>query len=215
MIKAKKIGLILDKDILLEAELKNGIVISVNCEFIDADYDRLYLRFPDDKVQMEQYFYEDRTVSVGIDTLDGRRVYPAKVLYAPAEGLIVIEYFEDENILQKRKILRVRATKAIDVRVQDKNIAMLTIDISGGGCKILSPVELAKGSFADGYLKLISGAKPIKVKMKIHRINFLSAENKYELSCEFCEIKEADRKIIMQYCYNVQSEKLLGRKRLD
>ena len=143
MIKARKIGLILDKEIQLDATLKNGVTVAVTCGFLDADYDRLYLRYPNDKIQLSQYFYEGRDVFVSIDTLDGRRTYLSKVIYEPKDELIVVEYYEDDfNTLQKRKILRVRATRTIDVRVNDKFLPMLTIDISGGGCRLLSSVDI-------------------------------------------------------------------------
>ena len=62
MLKAKKIGLILDKEVLLETTLRSGMTIAVVCEYIEADIDRLYLRFPDDKKQLGQYFYNDKTI---------------------------------------------------------------------------------------------------------------------------------------------------------
>ncbi len=215
MIKAKKIGLILDREVQIDAVLKSSMIIGVACQFIDADYDRLYLRYPDDKIQLSQYFYEGRTVDVSLDTLDGRRTYPAKILYEPANGIIVVEYYEDDNVFQKRKILRVRATRAIDVKISERYTPMLTIDISGGGCRILSPYELKNESIVDALLRLIAGQPQIKMKLKVLNSQFLPVENKYEISVEFFEIRESDRKKIMKFCYDTQAAILLGQNRVE
>ena len=205
MLKAKKIGLILDKEVGLEISLKNGNKILVATEFIDADYDRLYLRFPDNQEQLAQYFYSDRTVQVILDTFDGRRIYPAKILYEPQDGLIVVEYNEETDAFQKRMAFRVRLTKLIDIEVGDEYVSMPTIDISAGGCKFLSPIELKEGAFFDSYLHLQSDKPAIRILLKIRQIKFLSVENKYEISAEFQEIKEVDRKKVAKMCYDVQA----------
>lgn len=205
MLKAKKIGLILDKEVGLEISLKNGNKILVATEFIDADYDRLYLRFPDNQEQLAQYFYSDRTVQVILDTFDGRRIYPAKILYEPQDGLIVVEYNEETDAFQKRMAFRVRLTKLIDIEVGDEYVSMPTIDISAGGCKFLSPIELKEGVFYDSYLYLQSDKPAIRILLKIRQIKFLSIENKYEISAEFQEIKEVDRKKVAKMCYDVQT----------
>ena len=215
MIKARKIGLILDREIQIDALLKNGVVVSVECEFIDAEYDRLFLKYPIDKMQFSQYFYEDREIIVNIDTLDGRRAYPAKVIYEPQNGLIVVEYYEDDNILQKRKILRVNATRSIDIKVNDKYIPMLTIDISGGGCRLLSSVDLKSNAIVESVLRLSANQPPIKMKLRVCGSQFLNAENKYEISVEFLEIRESDRKRIMKFCYDVQSSSLLKQNKVE
>lgn len=205
MLKAKKIGLILDKEVGLEISLKNGNKILVATEFIDADYDRLYLRFPDNQEQLAQYFYSDRTVQVILDTFDGRRIYPAKILYEPQDGLIVVEYNEETDAFQKRMAFRVRLTKLIDIEVGDEYVSMPTIDISACGCKFLSPIELKEGAFFDSYLHLQSDKPAIRILLKIRQIKFLFIENKYEISAEFQEIKEVDRKKVAQMCYDVQA----------
>lgn len=206
MIKAKKIGLILEKEIKLEATLRNGIVVGVDCEFINADYDRLYLKFPDEKKELAQYFYSYRTITVNLDTLEGRREYPAKILYEPTNELIVVEYYQDENISKKRKILRVRTTRVIDIQVENENIQALTIDISAGGCRILSQVEIPQDTICSAFLKLRAHSQTIPLKIKIKNCNFLPVENKYEIGAEFVEIAETDRKMIMKFCYEVQAE---------
>ena len=215
MIKAKKIRLILDKTVQLETELKSGMVVSVTCEFLNAEYDRLYLKFPADKEQLAQYFYNDKTIRVSVDTIDGRRIYPAKILYEPSDNLIVVEYYDDENISQKRNILRVRATKVVDVKIAGKIVSMLTIDLSGGGCKLLSPLELKAGMVLNAYLKLRHNENPISVKVKILGCKYLAAESKYEIPVEFKEIKESDRAKIVRFCYNVQADNILGENRLE
>lgn len=215
MIKARKIGLILDREIQLDALLKNGVVVSVECEFLDAEYDRLFLKFPSDKLQFSQYFYENREVVVNIDTLEGRRAYPAKVIYEPEDGLIVVEYYEDDNIMQKRKILRVSATRSIDIKINDKYVPMLTIDISGGGCRLLSSVDVKVNAIVDAVLRLSSTQQPIKMKLRVCGSQFLNAENKYEISVEFLEIRESDRKKIMKFCYDMQSSSLLKQNKVE
>lgn len=214
MLKAKKIGLILDKEVGLEISLKNGNKILVATEFIDADYDRLYLRFPDNQEQLAQYFYSDRTVQVILDTFDGRRIYPAKILYEPQDGLIVVEYNEETDAFQKRMAFRVRLTKLIDIEVGDEYVSMPTIDISAGGCKFLSPIELKEGVFYDSYLHLQSDKPAIRILLKIRQIKFLSIENKYEISAEFQEIKEVDRKKVAKMCYDVQTGLLEDEQKL-
>ena len=215
MIKAKKIGLIVEREVQIDAVLKNGMVVTVSCEFIDADYDRLYLRFPSDKMQLSQYFYEGRIVDVNLDTLDGRRTYASCVLYEPEDGIFVVEFTNDKKFLQKRKILRIRTTKMIDIKVGKETVLMLTIDISAGGCRVLSPVDVKVGTLADALLRLVPNQPPIEALIKVKNVTHLSAEGKYELSLEFVEISEPNKRRITKFCYDTQAAILSGQNKVE
>lgn len=215
MIKAKKIGLILEREIQIDAVLKNGVVVTVSCEFIDSDFDRLYLKFPSDKMQLAQYFYEGRIIDVNLDTLDGRRTYSSCILYEPDDGIIVVEFTNDKKFLQKRKVLRIRTTKMIDVKVGKETILMLTIDISAGGCRVLSPVEVKIGTLADAVLRLFPNQPPIEALIKVKNSKYLPVESKYELSVEFVEISEPNKRRITKFCYDTQAAILSGQNKVE
>ena len=105
MIRVKKIGLVIEREVSIKSVLKDGTEIIVACEFISAEQDRLYLRYPDNKVNISQYFYEGKTVEVLLSTLDGMLIYPALILYEPEDKLIVVEYYKSDIQQQKRQTL--------------------------------------------------------------------------------------------------------------
>ncbi len=214
MIKAKKIGLILDKEVQVDAILKGGMTIGVTCELLDADYDRLYLKFPDDKEQLHQYFYEGREVEVSLDTLEGHCTYLGFVIYEPEDSIIVVEYCDAAKKEQNRRLLRVRATRVFELQIGEKHLSTLTIDLSGGGCRLLAQEEVKAGTIADALLRLNPNLPPIKMKIRVISSRYFSVENKYEISVEFIGIKESDRKQITKFCFDTQSASLNGKNRI-
>lgn len=208
MIKAKKIGLILDRDIALDTQLKNGMIIRVTCELIEADYDRLYLRFPLDKLDLAQYFYDGKKIKVHLDTIDGIQTYDAIILYQPEDELIVVEYYEFLKFSQKRNALRIKTSKVVDLEYNDTTIPMITINLSASGMKLISSQILEKDKIYTAYLSLLAGTKQIKLNIKVINVVYLSAENKYEIASEFIDINEKDKKTIMKYCFDVQTNYL-------
>jgi len=206
MIKFKKIGLILEENVFIDSVLKNGMIIRIPCQIIGAEYDRLFLKFPQEKIEYAQYFYEGKSINVTLDTLDGRRIYPALILYEPKDNLIVVEYYEEELTNQKREHFRVKATKLVDVKINGANIHAVTIDISSGGFRILLAEELKENEIYEATLILNQDEPPINLTFKIHHIFFISSENQYENLCEFVSLTEHDQKKITKFCFDIQTK---------
>jgi len=205
MIKAKKIGLILEKDVLVDSILKNDIVIRVCCEFLDADYDRLYLKYPEDQDQVAQYFYEGKSVEISINTMHGRITYPAKIIYEPKDNLIVVEYYKVATVFEKRKYFRVNATKKLKITQDGFDLDALTLNISSGGFRLIMNDELDENKVYYGLLNLSNKDEPIKVKFKVLTVRFLATEKKYEVAAEFQDILETERKKITKFCFDIQT----------
>ncbi|MCQ2957445.1 MAG: PilZ domain-containing protein [Candidatus Gastranaerophilales bacterium] len=208
MIKAKKIGLILEKEVLVDAILKNDIVIRVCCEFLDAEYDRLLLKYPEDQDQLAQYFYEGKSVEVSINTMNGRITYPAKVMYEPKDKLIVVEYYKVTTVFEQRKFFRVNATKKLKISTDNFEIDALTLNISGGGMKLMLNDELDENKIYYGLLNLSNNEEPAKVKFKVLEVRFLATEKKYEAGVEFTDLLETERKKITKFCFDIQTAML-------
>lgn len=205
MIKLKSIKLILDKDVTVRTKLKNGTIISLNCEIIDADYDRLYLAYSDEMNEYIQYFFEDKVVLVDLDTIDGRRTYPSYILYPPENNLIVVEYYHQKVDKQKRMNLRVKTSQIVDVILPDKVIPMITINISAGGLKMISSEPLEEGEVYNALLTLATNTPKIELKFKVLSVNFFKAEKKYEIIAEYVDLSNTDEKKIVKFCYEKQS----------
>jgi len=205
MIKVKKIGLIVEETVYVDSVLRNGMVIRVPCQFLDADYDRLYLKFPPEKSDFSQYFYAGKIINVTLDTIDGRRTYPAFILYEPKKGLLVVEYYEEKNTNQKRQDFRVKATKLIDVNINGINVHAVTIDISGGGMRLIIADELKEGQEYNATLIMHSKEPPIPLTFAVRNIYFISSEKQYEISAEFINISEQDKKRITKFCFDMQT----------
>jgi len=205
MIKVKKIGLILEENIYVDSILRNGMVIRVPCEFLDADYDRLYLKFPPEKREFSQYFYEGKIINVTLDSIDGRRIYPALILYEPKNGLLVVEYYENNNTNQRRQDFRVKATKLIEVNINDVNVHAVTIDISGGGMRFIIADELQDGAEYKASLIMHSKEQPIPLTFLVRNVYFVSSEKQYEISAKFVSISEQDRQRITKFCFDMQT----------
>ena len=206
MIKFKKIGLIVEENVFIDSILKNGMVIRVPCQIIGAEYDRLFLKFPPEKIEYAQYFYEGKTINVTLDTLDGRRIYRALILYEPKGSLIVVEYYPEDSSNQKREHFRVKATKLLDVNINGAKIHAVTIDISSGGFRILLAEELKENEEYEATFILNQDEPPINLSFRIRHIFFISSEYQYENSCEFVKLTEQDQKRITKFCFDMQTK---------
>ncbi len=215
MIKAKKIGLIIDSKVQVDAILKDKTTVGVTCQFIDCEHDRLYLRFPDDKLQLKQYFYEGREVEISLYTIDGNRSYLGLIIYEPEDGLIVVEYQEITKLKQNRKMLRVKATRTIDLKLNGELVSLHTVDIGGGGCMIVSFQDIPIDTETEAYLRLIPGVPAIKTKIKVLWSKYIPNEEKYYVAISFIEIKEFDCKKIVNFCYDIQLAQLRAKDKVE
>jgi len=205
MIKVKKLDLLLEEEIMISATMRDGMVLPVFCAFIDAEYDRLYLEYPLNKMQYAQYFYEGRDIDVHLTTSNGEVNYKAKVIYEPEDGLIVVEYYKSNVYEQRRNFVRVKTTKFLDIFAGDKTVSATTLDLSASGCKFMTVEKFTSGDILSANLILYSATEPLEVNLKILETRYNTIKSVYEATCEFLEMKETDRKKIIKFCYDKQT----------
>lgn len=206
MIKVKKIGLVIEREVTIKSVLKDGTEIAVACEFISAENDRLYLRYPNDKIDLAQYFYEGKTIDVLLKTLDGALSYPSIILYEPDDKLIVVEYYPTDNdyTQQKRKVFRVKTNKHIQIEYNGKTCQACTMDISAGGFKFVTSENLELEGIYRTTFVINPNEKSTTLEFQVKKTEYIPNDEQYMVSAEFINLDELSTKKLVKFCFNSQ-----------
>ncbi|MDD3593333.1 MAG: PilZ domain-containing protein [Candidatus Gastranaerophilales bacterium] len=210
MIKAQKISLILNKDVIVYDTLRDGTENVIKTLFVDAEYDRLFLKFPVDKRGYSQYFYEGKEIKVRLETINGTLVLNSIIISAPDEdGVIIVEYYEDEDsVVQQRQFLRVNARLNMQIETGKFSIKAKTINLSGNGIKFITSEKFNIADELKIKLTLTDNTWPIQAVVKVLN-TALNDDNEFEIITQFTTISENDRKRIMRYCFEVQQNSIM------
>lgn len=129
---------------------------------------------------------------------------------------ITVELPEKIKRWQRRNYLRVSASIPLTFTLTNSDgkskhpqiYRSETIDISGGGVMLKSPLLIEKGSYLE--LELMLPQRGVIVALgRIVRIQERSSKNKhfYLLGIEFSVIKESDREKIITYVFDLQRQR--------
>lgn len=110
--------------------------------------------------------------------------------------------------IQRREYFRLELRKKLKYRILDDNFEpttqlkeTYTVDLSGGGLKMVISEEIPLASILDIYLPIIE-LGDIPIRAKVLKIN---QENDYQtVSLEFIDIDEKTRDIIISYLFDYQ-----------
>src|SRR5574344_1087499 len=108
---------------------------------------------------------------------------------------IIVEAPSDYQQMQRRNYLRVNVEMPIEISVNQKSITAKTLDISGGGARVISSRSLNEGDLVECKLKLNS--VDVFAKGKILKKGSYY-ENEYLII--FTEIEELQRDRIIKFC---------------
>ena len=79
----------------------------IDCYIINPDFDRLTLSFPESKKEFIPYLIEGTEIKAFIYTFSGIMIIDSIVFDAPFDGKFVIEFNEDQQVIQRRVHIRV------------------------------------------------------------------------------------------------------------
>ena len=173
----------------------------IDCYILEPDSDRLTLSFPASKSEFVPYLSEGTEIKAFVYSFTGIMIFESIVFDAPFDGQIVIEFAEKHQIIQRRKYVRIPYITDLFLERDEGNIKAQTVDISGGGVRFLTDIQLKAEQHFKAQLRLNNFEPMIKVNGHILKKNFYKG-NEYVL--EFAQIKEQDREKIVQKCFNLQ-----------
>ena len=208
MRKAENISLVLDKYVVLSRQLEDGKDVGISCEYISSEPDRLFLKFPRKKRNMLRYFSENKEVKVSITSPSGLITYDGIILYTEPFPLIVVSYhISNTSVEQKREDLRIEYVAKINISYGEEEYKCLTENISSGGFKFVSPVEIPQDEIVAAKFYLRDFKKPILMSLTI--INcFKINKSTYNIHSKIMEISALDKKRIQKFCYDEQRSML-------
>lgn len=170
---------------------------------LEPDSDRLKLSFPDSKRDFAPYLREGTEIKVFLYTFTGIIVVNSVVYDSPFDGFFVVEFNEENHVIQRRKYLRMAYLTDFFVQHNGVNIKTTTADICGGGVRFNSEYPFVANMILDAQLRLNPYEPLIKVQGVILKKNFYR-QNEFVL--EFTEIDEKERDKIVQKCLLLEKE---------
>lgn len=182
-----------------------GSKTRIDCYIIEPEYDRLTVSFPESKNEFIPYLSEGTEIKAFIYSFTGIIIVDSIVFDAPYDGRMVIEYNEENHIIQRRKYLRMPYITDMFIIGNEQNIRTNTIDIGGGGVRFLSSHRFVDNESVSVQLKLAQFEPIIKVEGTILKKNFYKPD---EYVIEFMKIAEADRDRIIKKCVALEREQL-------
>lgn len=127
------------------------------------------------------------------------------------DNFIEIGMVSEIQKLQRRNYFRLDTVVPVEVTIYDsdkneRTITANTIDISGGGLKILSKYSLEEGSNVDIKMQIPKiDTKKIDAKV-IRTIKSLNNQDMYEIALEYADIDINTRQDIISYIFSKQRE---------
>lgn len=170
---------------------------------LEPDSDRLTLSFPDSKREFAPYLREGVEIKVFLYTFTGIIVVNSVVYDSPFDGYFVVEFNEENHIIQRRKYLRMPYLTDFFLQHNDINIKTTTADICGGGIRFNSDYPFVANMVLNVQLRLNPYEPLIKAEGTIIKKNFYR-QNEFVL--EFTKIDEKDRDKIIQKCFLLETE---------
>ena len=170
---------------------------------LEPDSDRLTLSFPDSKREFAPYLREGVEIKVFLYTFTGIIVVNSVVYDSPFDGYFVVEFNEENHIIQRRKYLRMPYLTDFFLQHNDINIKTTTADIGGGGIRFNSDYPFVANMVLNVQLRLNPYEPLIKAEGTIIKKNFYR-QNEFVL--EFTKIDEKDRDKIIQKCFLLETE---------
>ena len=182
--------------------------LEINCIVRREESDRISLTFPDDMQEFAHYLFEGQEIDLILYTDRGIRVLDSIVIDSPLEGDFVVEYYEDDNNIQRREYVRaqVKANLMIYQRGIVHPIKTTTIDIGGGGLRFNTPEEFIVGDEIDFALNLPGMDLPIKGSGEV--LKMVKQDDGDWAVILFTKILESDRNKIIKYCFEIEAAKL-------
>jgi len=194
--------------------------------------DRLVLNQPQDWEEYSSYLEEGEEVKTKIFTRVGVLLYTAFILNSPADDNFTIEYNENyAQILQRRAYTRVPLETYVDCTIDDEDIEddnqhyesktvnysasvsceyekkvidAVTIDIGGGGLKLLAKEDLPEEKLITFKINLfddIINAQGIVVNNNL---------SEHQFGIKFTKISDKDKDKIIKTCLRIEG--ILNRK---
>lgn len=180
-----------------------GSKTRIDCYIIEPEYDRLTVSFPESKSDFIPYLSEGTEIKAFIYSFTGIIIVDSIVFDSPYDGRMVIEYNEENHIIQRRKYLRMPYITDMFIVGAERNIRANTIDIGGGGVRFQCSEHLADMDSVSVQLKLAQFEPIIKVDGTILKKNFYKPD---EYVLEFMKISEDDRERIVKKCVTLEKE---------
>lgn len=175
----------------------------IDTYIVESDSDRLILAFPESKKEFIPYLVEGTEIKAFIYTYTGIIIIDSIVFDSPFDSQIVIEYNENQQVIQRRKYTRIPFNMDFFIQKEDGNIKTKTVDISGGGIRFISQTPLCANDSYKVQLRLTFYKKMIKAEGIILKKRIYQ-ENEYVL--EFTIIDEKDRNQIIQKCKEAEKK---------
>ena len=175
----------------------------IDTYIVESDSDRLILAFPESKKEFIPYLVEGTEIKAFIYTYTGIIIIDSIVFDSPFDSQIVIEYNENQQVIQRRKYTRIPFNMDFFIQKEDGNIKTKTVDISGGGIRFISQTPLCANDNYKVQLRLTFYKKMIKAEGIILKKRIYQ-ENEYVL--EFTIIDEKDRNQIIQECKEAEKK---------
>ena len=181
----------------------DGSEIELDCKVNNFDHDRVYLDFSEELLEYSDYLQEGDEIKVKIFTPLGIKVFDALVINSPLENEFVIEYVENSVQIQRREFLRVPfALKMVIQGIGRKNVAVNTIDLSGGGARFFSNEKFYVEETVKSTIYL-PDERAVKADGFITTNEGLP---KGQFVLTFTQIDEKERNRIIKKCFEVQLE---------
>ncbi len=175
----------------------------IDCYIINPDFDRLTLSFPESKKEFIPYLIEGTEIKAFIYTFSGIMIIDSIVFDAPFDGKFVIEFNEDQQVIQRRKYLRQPYMTDLYLESPDGNIRTMTIDIGGGGIRFSTDKVISNMQEFKSQLRLNAYEPMIKIIGFVQKKHFYKDD---EYLFEFTQIAESDRNKIIQKCIQLERE---------
>lgn len=182
-----------------------GSKTRIDCYIIEPEYDRLTVSFPESKSEFIPYLSEGTEIKAFIYSFTGIIIVDSIVFDSPYDGKMVIEYNEENHIIQRRKYLRMPYITDMFLIREDQNVRANTIDIGGGGVRFQCSHSFVDMESVSVQLKLAHFEPIIKVEGTILKKNFYKPD---EYVLEFMKISESDRERIIKKCVTLEREQL-------
>ena len=191
----------------VQIEVDTGVSLGarnrVDCYIIEPDYDRLTISFPEARSDLLPYLTEGSEIKAFVYPFSGIIVVNSVVFDAPFDGRMVIEFNEENQVIQRRKYLRMPYITDLYLQLEEGNIKVNTLDIGGGGVRFIYDKTLPDSMNLTAQLRYANYEPLIKLQGMILKKNFYKP-NEYVL--EFMQIKEVDRDKIIKKCIDLERE---------
>ncbi len=174
----------------------------IECYVLEPDFDRLTISFPESKSELIPYLTEGTEIKAFIYTFGGIIIIDSIVFDAPFDGKMVIEFNEENQIIQRRKYLRMPYITDLYFILEDGNIRVNTIDIGGGGVRFASEKVFKDAQDYCAQLRIEQFEPMIKIEGTVFKKNFYKPN---EYLFEFTKLQEKDRDKIIQKCIKLQN----------